>query len=301
MRDRETFVRVLDWTSRHLRRSDGLHSWLWDPHRGGRVVDANTATDADTDIAFALIVAARAFRESDYLRQAAQIVRAIRTRSRLQMGDRWFLSAGNWAGTDRIINLSYFAPYAYEYFDQVDPGAGWTGAIDIGYELLDMATAEPRQLPPDFAAVDTDGRLRPLPAGSPFSADFSFDAFRIPWRVEFDCRLTRRPAACQHVITDRIGDLVERNPTLVDRYSSTGEPLSTTHTLSSYGSFLPGLQRRRPSLAADVRQSRLPTDVLTALSRSRTRYYDANWVWFGLALVNDFTTGRTPAKNELAF
>ncbi len=195
--DRAAFARVFDRTERMLARPDGLYSWRWSPRDGGRVLDANTATDADEDIAFALIIAGARFDEPRYLARAARIVRAIRSVTRIEVAGGWFPSAGNWAVGERIVNLSYFTPYAYPHFDRLDPGGGWLDVVDVGYRLLDRATAGgSRVLPPDFMTVDAAGEIGALPDSSTLSRRFSFDAARIPWRVELDCRLHQRRQAC---------------------------------------------------------------------------------------------------------
>ena len=51
MRDEEAFNRTHRWAEQHLKRADGLYSWLWTPAAGGKIVDANTAADADQEIA----------------------------------------------------------------------------------------------------------------------------------------------------------------------------------------------------------------------------------------------------------
>ena len=80
MRDRATFERVLAWTDAHLRRPDGLYAWLWDPATA-RVLDANSATDGDIEIAYALAMASVVFDRPAYATQARDIVRAIRTQA----------------------------------------------------------------------------------------------------------------------------------------------------------------------------------------------------------------------------
>src|SRR5206468_11130592 len=109
LRDADTFERVRTWTDDNLKRPDGLYAWLWDPRDGGRVIDVNTATDGDTDIAFALVIAADAFNRPDYRAEAQEIVKAIRAHASLRLKTGWFPSAGNWAAAERIANLSYFA------------------------------------------------------------------------------------------------------------------------------------------------------------------------------------------------
>jgi cellulose synthase (UDP-forming) len=56
--DRKTFEEVWRWTQRNLQvRNDKLFAWKWK----GKVQSFNAATDADTDIALALLLASRRF------------------------------------------------------------------------------------------------------------------------------------------------------------------------------------------------------------------------------------------------
>ena len=43
---------------------------------------------------------------------------------------RWFPTAGNWANNERLVNLSYFLPYAYPEFDKLDPEGQWLAAVN---------------------------------------------------------------------------------------------------------------------------------------------------------------------------
>ena len=57
--DRKTFDLVLKWSKDNLQREDKLFSWLWGKNQSGeyKTLDANSASDADVDIAFALVLA----------------------------------------------------------------------------------------------------------------------------------------------------------------------------------------------------------------------------------------------------
>ena len=61
MDDQATFDRVWLWTRTYLTRTgrEGatLLAWHWSPEDGGHVVDWNVATDADADVALALLIA----------------------------------------------------------------------------------------------------------------------------------------------------------------------------------------------------------------------------------------------------
>jgi endo-1,4-beta-D-glucanase Y len=300
LRDERAFQAAYRWTNEHLRRPDGLYSWLWDP-RAGRIADANSATDADSDIAFALLVAASAFDRADYVCEAARLVKAVREQAAISLEEGWFPSAGNWAGAERIVNLSYFAPYEYEYFATLDPGGGWQRVTTTGYALLEQATRD-AALPADFAVLTPAGAVGPLPATSGLSREFSFDAVRIPWRIDLDCRLHRREAGCrEQALVRRLEEILARDRTFVSRYSISGERLTDVESLSFYGALLPVLARNEPEAAVVWRRTRLSDRALRPLRDSpRTRYYDANWVWFGLAAADGLIVTRTPTVSEIA-
>jgi endo-1,4-beta-D-glucanase Y len=296
--DRATFERVLSWTDTHLRRADGLLSWRWAADGGGRVLDANSATDADQDLAFALIVAAFRFERPDYLRLATHTVRAIRTVARVEVPGGWFPSAGNWATADRVVNLSYFTPYAYAYFDALDPEGRWNDVTAAGYDLLGAALVSPRRLPPDFMTVARDGALS-APADPALGRTFSFDAVRTYWRVALDCRLHARERACRYPGLDGLVEILRRDGRLVTEYALDGTRLADGESLTFYACVLPMLEPRVPDLAAILRRTRLSPSVLRSILGRRDRYFDLNWIWFGLALADGVIPERTPTVDDI--
>lgn len=299
--DRATFDRVHAWTTRVLQRPDGLHAWRWSPEAGGRILDGNSATDADQDIAFALILAADRFDEPAHLARARRILRAIHLGAGIEVAGGWFPSAGNWAVPERIVNLSYFAPYAYPYFARLDPDADWEGVATVGYALLARATAGGEaSLPPDFMVVAPDGQIAALPPDSTLGATFSFDGIRIPWRIEFDCRLHGRAEACASIGgLPALSALLAEEGRLVTAYDTGARALDRGESPSVYAGLLPALDRQRPDLAALVRRTHLGLPSLGAILQRDDRYYDLNWVWFGLALADGWLVERTPAPGRL--
>lgn len=285
MNDRETFARVYDWTESHLARPDGLYSWQWTPKDGGRVVDANTATDADQDIAFALILAADAFDAPAYRERAKNLLVAIRQVEGIVTDGGWVPCAGNWAVSERIINLSYFTFYAYPLFAALDPEGDWLGVRKRCYDLLARFLAQKNvMLPADFAVADPAGNFAPLSARSGLSGDFSFDAMRVYWRVAMDCRLNNHPRACgDPARVKSLMDLLARDGRLFSRYQVDGLKRSDISSVSFFGSALPALEIASPQLADALVKKDLSPAALTPLLRDPNRYYDNNWTWFGLA------------------
>lgn len=291
MRDKATFDHVLAWTEAHLKRPDGLYSWLYGLAPQG-ILDANTAADADQDIAYALVSATKAFSEPRYLERAKEIVKAVRTVESVEWSEngqrRWFPSAGNWAHNERLINLSYFLPYAYPEFDKIDPAGDWLSVVNAGYDLLvRLLTTEGVMLPPDFMTVDAQGKVRLLADSHPLSGNFSFDAMRVYWRIAMDYVVTGNVrAAADPAHTSALRALIARDGAIFQRYSVSGTILEAKESLSFYGGTLPALALYYPELAKALLQGKLSRRRLLAISQEGNRYYDLNWVWFGLWTVH---------------
>ena len=133
--DRATFNIVWAWTKQHLQlRDDKLFAWKWK----GTVLDRNSATDADTDIALALILAARRFDHPTFKQESLAIIDSIWNQEIIHIGSRAYVTAGNWARYEdyATIHVAYLAPYAYEIFASVDPHHPWAHAIDSSYAIL---------------------------------------------------------------------------------------------------------------------------------------------------------------------
>ena len=284
MCDLPAFERTFRWVEANLRRPDGLYAWAWSP-RTGTLIDSNSATDGDQEIAFALILAAHAFGRPDYESRARELLVAIRTREAIEVPGGWFPAAGNWAVDERIVNLSYFLPYAYPDFARVDPEGRWGLVTDTGYALLERVLQQPGVvLPPDFMVVTPDGGIAPLPESSTLGRDFSFDAMRLYFRVALDCAHFPRPQACDGPLrADALVALLRRDGAIYTRYATSGRPLSTDESLSFYGGILPLLARQAPDYARHLRAGKLALPDLQAISDHPDRYYDLNWVWFGIA------------------
>ena len=296
MRDKATFDRVFRWTDAHLRRADGLYSWRWTPADGGRILDPNTASDANQEIAFALSIGAQAFDDQRLLVRARELLAAIRTHERIDLRDGWFPSAGDWAVSRRIANISYFLPYAYPYFARVDPNGRWEDVIDAGYRLLEkVLQPHSTRLLPDFMAVTADGEPAALPADSGLSGDFTSDAMRIYWRVAVDCKWHKRAVACSDPLdAAQLTAMRARDGALYTRYRIDGSVLERIESTSFYGSALPYLLAHAPADAHALRTRHLSAAAVRRLISSPNRYYDLNWVWFGLAAADGYIDARTP-------
>ena len=202
MGDETTFDTVWRWTASNLQLGGGApFASLWN----GKAVDTHSASDADSDIALALLFAARHFGQPALRAAALTTLAAIWNDDVVSIDAMNVLTAGNWAATQEspgpVINPSYFAPYAYRIFAVEDPNHPWSTLIDSSYTLLNECTnavldgTQSRGLPPNWCAIS---RATHQVVSFPTivdADDYGYDAFRVMWRVALDALWNNEPRA----------------------------------------------------------------------------------------------------------
>jgi endo-1,4-beta-D-glucanase Y len=295
MDDRSTFDAVWHWTIANLQvRGDGLFASLWG---SGAVQDHNTATDADSDVALALLFASRRFGDGSYHSAAMTVLAGMWQHDVTSIKGMNVLTAGNWAAVPQspgpVINPSYFAPYAYRVFAREDTGHPWSTLIDSSYTLLDRCTAATLDgtpsagLPPNWCAISrASGQIVSFPQIS--GADnYGYDAFRVMWRVALDALWNNEP---------RARDYLNRNDFLRKRWSAAqmldpvyahdGTVVSGYDDPTIYGGDIGNFVVADPAAAAQIEQRLLASfhPGAPAYFGQSSNYFEQNWVWFGIAL-----------------
>jgi endo-1,4-beta-D-glucanase Y/4-amino-4-deoxy-L-arabinose transferase-like glycosyltransferase len=194
LNDPAGFYRVWSWSRTNLLGPQRLMGWSW---RDGALTDPHSASDADTDAAIALLMAGKRWQDSNLIQAGQSMIEAIWIQDVASVQGKPYLTAGNWATTGPLItiNPSYFAPYAYHIFAEVDHSHDWLALVDSSYQLLFDASAAPLGssrsdgLPPDWVGLDSaSGQL--VPANGNDAGAYGYDAPRTYWRVAIDQRWT---------------------------------------------------------------------------------------------------------------
>ena len=283
--DRSTFESVWRWTQQHLQvRNDKLFAWKWN----GKILSLDAATDADTDIALALLLAARRFDNAGYEREALAILYSIWDLEILHLVSGSFVTAGNWALHEDYptIHVAYLAPYAYEIFASVDSNHDWRRVIETSYALLHWLYDEQRvALPPEIIYLERErGRLLLKHPRSGATADFSYDAFPLFWRVALDAQwFGRSESALRGKMLAFFWSEWQTRGTFLDRYSTRGEPRSRIDGLPLYATVHALALQDHPELARRLNEHVLPRLHTNALAGKGTPYYLHNWLWFARA------------------
>lgn len=307
--DQTTFDANWQWTEQTLQRPDGLFSWLYGQRPDGSygILTAqngeNTAGDADSDIALALLFAYGRWQKPQYFAAAERVLAGIWNNETIEIQGTRYLTADNLETSSLMptaaINPSYFSPYAYRIFAAADPSHPWIDLVNGSYDLINESLDSPlgasstAELPPDWLAINkTTGAIGPL-ATSTADINYGYDAMRLPWRLALDWEWNHDPR--DRNILNKMGFLGAQwreNGMLEAIYGHDGAPLAGYESPAVYGGNIGYFIVSDPGDAEAVYRQKLVIlfDPGAADWRVPLGYYDANWAWFGTALYNGALT-----------
>lgn len=209
---------------------NGLMCW-YIAADGARALGRGGASDADEDIAWALLLASERWGGRGSLTESYEAL-AVRQIQRIYTcevdHERWpdmFLPGDEWRGQN-VFNPSYFAPYQYRAFGEATGnGPGWQRVVDRGYEILDRCLNE--------ASGNRDNGLvpawctfegRPVAAFPGAEQNYQTDSARFPFRMALDWALYKEPRAKVHL--DKICGffLSQGAEHIIDGYALDGTP-----------------------------------------------------------------------------
>jgi len=219
------------WTyARCFLNKSGLMDWYIAPD-GSRALAVGAASDADEDMAWALIMADRQWGGSgalgeSYLSVARRLIDAIyETEVDHAQWPDMFLPGDDWRGKN-VFNPSYFAPNQFRLFGQISGNeSGWQRVIDRGYTILASSLNAPSKnqhngLVP--AWCDADGA--PVEAFPGAMKNYQYDSARTPFRLVQDWALAEDPRASAHLgkLSDFFAGIGATH--IVDGYELDGRP-----------------------------------------------------------------------------
>lgn len=294
MNDKYTFLGAWLWTQNHLqhRLDDNLLSWKW---QDGQLIDSASATDADEDVALALLFGYKLWNEEEYLISAQEILDDIWEHCVVKINGRYHLlpmheeSADKWNGY--LFNPSYLSPASYRIFAEADPKHDWDALADDSYEILNeigQLNGNNTYLSADWYFLDKKyGAF--YTANSYFERDvdhFSFDAFRTLWRVSLDEQWFGTEDARAY--------LQNTNKFLVDYHidhgrmpmslALSGKAVDERNALAMDTGYAIGLMYGDdPRIAQDFFAKFVDAKYNedTCSWNETPNYYDANWAWLG--------------------
>jgi endo-1,4-beta-D-glucanase Y len=272
MNDKATFDALWKYEQKHVD-THGLMNWHVTSAGTSAGGDQNSATDADEDMAFALVMADKQW--GGYTTVATNMVNTV------AMND--FATDGTIKGGDtyaNAVNPSYIAPAFYRVFGAYTGDTRWATILTRSYTLLASAQNATTGLVPDWSV------------GNRTNTTYTYDATRTPFRVAVDVCWTGD--ANGKAFSQKIGAFFTGigAANIVDGYNvMTGAKTGSYHNATFVGpAGTAGMASGQTQLVADAY-----TYVAGVAKAANSNYYDRSWALFSVLLMTgNFVNFQSP-------
>lgn len=289
--DKVAFDKTYDWARYNLQhKNDKLFAWLWGQKKLGKqgkleygVIDQNGATDAGTEIAICLMLASKVWKQESYMKDALGIINDIWKKETVVINGERIATSGMMQSKayNVEINPSYFMPYAYRIFAEVDPKHDWQKLVDSSYRLTNWCVDHtPSGLPPDAFYINKKTGVITFDKEN---CDFSYDAVRVFYRFYVDYTMTRDPRAKNILSKSKIFiDRWNREGTFYTCYQKNGGLKNYDEAIGSIAILLPVIKMYDKNVADAIYQNRIKAQYHSnGYWGNPMDYYAQNLVWFG--------------------
>lgn len=298
MRDKITFDKLYNWSRYNLdRKSDHLFAWLWGQKihpREGKIeygiIDPNSASDADIEIATDLIFAYKIWGNQQYMVDARKILNDIWNLETIEIKGERILTSGfnqRHASENVEINPSYFMPYIFTIFAQIDKKHDWNKLTDSSYRLVNFCIDHIKSgLPPDvFYMNKNTGDI----IFDKDKSDFSYDAIRTFYRFYIAYILTKDKRSEKLLLKSKM--FIKRwkeEKKFYTSYKQDGTPKDYTEAIGSIALMLPVIKTYDKKVAKEIYEQRIKRKYNNkGYWNDPLDYYAQNLVWFGSWLYQD--------------
>ena len=235
MNDQATFDGLWTFTKANLD-SNGLMNWHLTSSGATASGGAGSATDADEDIAFALLMASDQWKGGTYLDDGVAMINNMRnnelfTDGSIQNGDTW--------SNTNALYPDYFSPAYYRVFAKAADDPYWgTVVVDQGYKHLAALTGTAGLIPNSTNlqnSLTASTCNRPAPNAYTCDLKYGYDACRTPWRIGMDYCWNNEPRALTYLMA--IGGYFTNNggvASLGDGYTSPDGPILSHNQNSAF-------------------------------------------------------------------
>ncbi len=307
MDDQAAFDLSWNWTKKFITQPNShLFSWLYGKKPNNTygvrsdINGQNSASDADCDIALALLFAYGRWQDKAYLDSAKAIINDIWEKEVVTIQGKPYLAADdlekNLSTPAIVVNPSYISPAAFKIFAEVDRSHPWDKLADSSYQLL-SATMQSRldkpqsaHLPPDWVLIDRTTGAITAGKENNLSTNYGFDAIRVSWRLALDWQWNQDSRA-KNILADMnfLQTQWKSQNKLYAIYSHDGQPASNYESAAAYGASMGYFLADDGEDANAIYNTKLRAlynpDKNTW--KDQLSYYDDNWVWFGLAMYHN--------------
>jgi endoglucanase len=290
--DEATFRSIWSWTKKNLERPDGLMAWQW---KDGGVVDEQPASDADLDIARALVLAGKKFDDASFTTAGTTLaghiaddLTVVTPDGRVLLPGLWAKASGGTAGP-WSYDPSYAAPATFEQLSEATRDPRWQQLLE-GSRAVTTRILASAALPSDWTQIRSDGAVVPLPnaTGTGGTVMYGYDAGRVALRYSESC------AAPDVALAAKIAPPLDGKDPLPMELDLGGTPLNQDQSPLGYVA-------RAAARASNGDQAGAADDLAAAdrLAQATPTYYGSAWDALGaLQLQTDSLGDCSPLKGQ---
>lgn len=294
LNDKQTFDQVWQWTKNNIQLPNKLFAWKY---QNGQVIDPSPASDADQDIATALLLAYEKWNDPQYQTEARAVLAPLWELQVVTLNNKPYLIAGPWANyqNEIVLNPSYLSPAQYRHFAQYDQTYPWQQLIPTSYEVLNACTTlpadnQPGVLPAEWCALNKQ-TYQYSQSPNPNDDSYAFNAIRTPLRVALDYHLNQEPQAKQYLQSlSFLNNQLQSTGKLLTAYTRTGRPKENYESALAYAGNLGYFLIIHPDQVHTYTETHLtnkylkPTPTNPQYWEDSNNYYTQNIAWFATAL-----------------
>jgi endoglucanase len=290
--DRDCFDRLLNWTTSNLAQGDlgtRLPSWLWgkDPAGEWKVLDSNSASDADLWIAYTLCEAGRFWRQPQYALLGRRMLALIAAKEVVELPGFGVMLLPGGAGfhptpESWLLNPSYLPLPLFTRLAALDPQGPWLGIAGKIPSLLAKSARHGYAM--DWVSYSAREGFQPatLP-GSSATAGGSYDAIRVYLWAGLTHPETTGGAETLDAVPG-MANFLATHAIPPERIDSAGTVAGGSAPVGFSAALLPYLQGMGAKSAQAAQGARITAqfDPATNLYGRPPTYYDQNLSLFGL-------------------
>jgi len=292
MNDQSLFDNLWQY-EQHWTDKNGLMNWYILPDGSGLAPNGSGgATDADEDMAFALVMADKQWGgqgslSMTYLAYAQQQIGHIWASEIL---DSKLPLPGEWGGWN-TVNISYFAPAYYRDFATLDPSHDWAAVIQTVYDTIDYAVTaangnQSNGLVPAWCDDSHGSPCTPIDMGIANDVGYQYDSCRTPFRIGLDWCWNGEPRAQAYVALTSTFFSAIGATNIADTYAINGTPMPQHpggHSAAFVGTAGVGAMSS-PMYSQFVDDAYAGVATLTYLVGGT--YYDDSWTAMSLLMMS---------------
>jgi endoglucanase len=186
---------IWEWTSSHLRLSDGL--FAWHATGSGQIENSQSATDADVLLAYGLLRYAGPGSSSLHA-AGRRVAAAVLANESVTLADGGLvLVAGPWAKTSSppVVDPSYLMPGIFAFLADATGDDRWRNASSTAISLVGSLTGDGHLLPSDWAQLSGASLVAVPATDGSAPVQYGLDAARVPIWFATSCESDARALA----------------------------------------------------------------------------------------------------------